>query len=662
MLAVAFAFASAADAEEILGVRDDGALVTFDSAAPGTLRSVRPVTGLADGELIVGVDFRESDGSLYAVGNTSRLYRIQTETGVAVAISSIPFTPNLEGSDFGVTFEPSGATLRVTSDTGQNLLLDAATGATTAIDARLTYAPGDVSAGLTAGIVACSWAFTEQDGNVLYGIDLARGTFVKIETPSAGTCRTVGSLALTGLVAGGFSSLDVSPDTGKLFAVLDTMNDAVSRGYSVSISTGVASPLGAAVPALLRAAAVAAASPPAPPGTRLSGLVAPAEIVSFTTDNPGRVLRTVHLRGLPPGDSFLAIATRPSTGVLYGLTRTGLWDVDLSGGTAELVGTGLGRTLASTSVGCDFDPATGRLRVVSGADVNFTVDPATGVATADDAPFAFDAADLRAGHVPSVRAIAYTGRAAPGNPSKCYALETNDAVLARLGRPAAAPDEARDGTLFSVGPLSIDGVTLLPPNQSFTITGDRTGYAVLATGPATTALFHVDLTGGSAKFVGSIAAPGLVRALTAEPTADPPRFAISKGSLALNLKKTGRDTVTLKGSVPFAVGDPNGKSVTVNVGGLSKTFLMDARGRGASDDDSIRISGVAQRGIAFKLAWKREDLAGVLGDEQMDGTVFARRAPRQLVVLLTVDGKTYRATIDVLYSAKPGKSGSATTN
>ena len=47
------------------------------------------MTGLVDGELIVGVDFRPSDGSLYAVGNTSRLYRIQAETGVAVS----GFTP-----------------------------------------------------------------------------------------------------------------------------------------------------------------------------------------------------------------------------------------------------------------------------------------------------------------------------------------------------------------------------------------------------------------------------------------------------------------------------------------------------------------------------------------------------------------------------------------
>ncbi len=660
---IAFAAASAANAEEILGVREDGALVTFDSASPGTLRNVRPVTGLVDGELLVGVDFRPSDGSLYAVGNTSRLYRIQAETGVAVSISSIPFTPNLEGTDFGVTFELSGDAIRVTSDTGQNLVLNAATGATTAIDSRLVYAAGDVSAGQTAGIVACAWAFSDLDGNVLYGIDLARGRLVKIDTPSTGSCLTVGSLGVSGLVTGGYTSLDASPDTGRVFAVLDAMNDTVSRAYSVSLTTGVASTLGTAVPELLRAAAVVPASPPAPPGTRLAGLVAPADVVSFTTDVPGRILRAVHLRGLPPGDSFLAISTRPSTGVLYGLTRTGLWDLDLSGGTAELVGTGLGRTLAAaTPVGCDFDPATGRLRVVSGSDVNFTVDPATGLATADDSPLAFDAGDPHAGDVPSVRAIAYTGRALPGNPSKCYALETNDVLLARLGRPASAPDEARDGTLFSVGPLSIDGVTLLPPNQTLTITGDRTGYASLATGPVTSSLFHVDLTGGKAKFVGGIAATGLVRALTAEPTADPPRFSISKGSLALNLKKAGRDGVTLKGSVPFAVGDPNGKSVTIDVGGRSKTFVMDSRGKGALDGDTLRISGVAPRGIAFKLVWKREDLVSVLGDEQMNGLVFAQRAPRQLVVLLTVDGKTYRATMDVSYSAKPGKSGSAKMN
>ena len=52
----------------------------------------------------------------------------------------------------------------------------------------------------------------------------------------------------------------------------------------------------------------------------------------------------------------------------------------------------------------------------------------------------------------------------------------------------------------------------------------------------------------------------------------------------------------------------------------------------------------------------------MLADENMAGTTFERRSPRQLVLLLTLDGRTYRTTIDVAYSAKPGKSGSAVTN
>ena len=41
--------------------------------------------------------------------------------------------------------------------------------------------------------------------------------------------------------------------------------------------------------------------------------------------------------------------------------------------------------------------------------------------------------------------------------------------------------------------------------------------------------------------------------------------------------------------------------------------------------------------------------------------VFARRAPRQIVVSVSFGGSTYRTPVDLLYSAKPGKTGSATT-
>src|SRR4051812_25026669 len=96
-LATLFAAAATAPAEEILAVRDDGALVVFEATAPGTFKSVRTVTGLLGGEYLLGVDFRPSDGALFGVGSTSRVYQIQTDTGFAVPVGGSMFSPAPDG-------------------------------------------------------------------------------------------------------------------------------------------------------------------------------------------------------------------------------------------------------------------------------------------------------------------------------------------------------------------------------------------------------------------------------------------------------------------------------------------------------------------------------------------------------------------------------------
>lgn len=652
---VAAALAAPALADEVVAIRDDGAVVVFDSATPQTVSSVRSLTGLADGELLVGVDFRPTDGALFGVGSTNRVYRIQRDVGVAVPVSTISFTPILDGTDFGVTFEPDGTLMRITSDTGQNLVLDPTNGQVTSVEPTLRYAVGDPAAGQVAGVVASAWARPAQSGDVLVGIDLARGLLVRIDSPSAGTVVRIGALGVTGLLGNGHSALDVSPDTGTVVAVLDAENDVVSRVYTVNLSTGALTQSGAPMTALMRSAATPPASPPAPPGTRLVGLVAPATVVTFTTDAPGSVVRTVHLRGLPIGESFAALAVRPLTGVLYGLTRSGLYDISLSNGTAELVGAGFGRTLP-TSFACDFDPRTGQIRVAAGRTTNLLVDPATGLAAPDDAAFAFAPGDTNESETPTLAGLSFIGRANPGTTSACYALEAGRTALVRVGSPALAPNEARDGRLFTVGPLSPDDQFTLPPVAVLTTTSDRTGYAALQTAPTQSSLFLVGLTSGRATVVGSIGASGVLRAVVPEPTADPPRVSVEKAKAELNFKRPGRDSLVVKGRAPTQLGSVAGKSVTIDVGGLSKTFLLNAKGAGKDGKDTVKLAAVPGA-ISFKLKWSREALVAALADENMDGTALAVREVRQLVVRITVDNRSYRATLDVLYSANPGKKG-----
>ena len=83
-----------ADALPIYGVSlvsGENRLLRFDSATPGTIDLDIPITGLQPTEMIHGIDFRSSNGLLYAMGQTGtvwRLYIINTTTGAATPASS----------------------------------------------------------------------------------------------------------------------------------------------------------------------------------------------------------------------------------------------------------------------------------------------------------------------------------------------------------------------------------------------------------------------------------------------------------------------------------------------------------------------------------------------------------------------------------------------
>jgi hypothetical protein len=495
---------------------------------------------------------------------------------------------------------------------------------------------------------------------------------VWLDPTTPGTVRTIGSLGLGALLGGGFTGFDVSTSSGIAYAELAAQNGTASHLYVINLSTGLAAPTGSAMTALLRGASVVPTSPPAPAGTQLVTLVLPNHLYTVTTDRPQRVLRTVHLNGLPIGDSFVGVAVRPKNGWLYGLTRTALYDIDQSTATASRVGDGFQAPLPAGPLACDFDPDIDTLRVVGGLGSNQQVDADTGLLVDSnvttlpvdgDAPFVFAPGDVRQAATPTVGTIAFAGRDAPMSPARAYVLEANSALLARLGDPSDAPGESRDGKLYSIGLLSIDNVTSLPPGRAFVATSYRTAYAALQNTFQSSALYHVDLTNGKATLVGGIAAPGVVQSMTVGPTDNPPRVVVKTMHMTLNFKRAGRDTVSLVGSVPTPIGALDGKVVTVDVGGVSKTFTLDSKGRGKIlKYETTRIAGASSHGLAWKLAWKRQDLVSSLVDEQMNGLVFAKRDPRQVEVKLTMDGRTYRVLVNLAYSAKPGKTGSAVTN
>lgn len=227
------ALLTSAQAEPIICLTSSNQLLTFDSATPGTITKTVTITGLAAGENLVGIDFRPGTGRLYGLSSASRLYLINSETGAATAVgSSGAFT--LNGTRFGVDFNPTVDRLRVTSDADQNLRLNPIDGTLTGTDMPLQYAAADTHVGANPNVVGSAYTnnFSTAGATILYGIDSGFDILVIQNPPNGGTLNTVGALGvdttdnvgfdISGTTGIAYASLTVSTTTG-LYTIKSTL-------------------------------------------------------------------------------------------------------------------------------------------------------------------------------------------------------------------------------------------------------------------------------------------------------------------------------------------------------------------------------------------------------------------------------------------------------
>lgn len=219
-----------------------GELLGFDLSTPSQIDSRVAVSGLDQGESLVGIDFRPATGDLYGVGSNSQLYTIDPASGVATLVA--PLSVALEGTVFGVDFNPSADALRIVSDFSQNLRVNIETGETT-VDGTLAYAADDPNAGVNPIVVDGAYAnnLPDVENTALYDFDLATGNYVQQDPPNDGVLNTIGPLSsgFTGLTGFDITSLGGS-DQG--FAAIQTVQDQPSVLYSVDVMTGALGEIG----------------------------------------------------------------------------------------------------------------------------------------------------------------------------------------------------------------------------------------------------------------------------------------------------------------------------------------------------------------------------------------------------------------------------------
>jgi hypothetical protein len=233
--------ASASAAEQLAGLTADNQLLLFRSDSPSNLQGAVTVSGLATGETLLGIGYQEALGRIYALGSTNRLYVVNPITGAALPVSTLPFSPPLNGDAFAFALDNSTNLARSYSSSGQNLTVSIVTGQGAGTGASYAYDPSDPGTGTTPVLSALAYSVPpagSQGAAGLYAIDSARSALVTAPTSQA-LIRTIGDL---GVQTAGPAGL-VLTRAGTAMAALRTSADGNPQLYDLDIATGKATPI-----------------------------------------------------------------------------------------------------------------------------------------------------------------------------------------------------------------------------------------------------------------------------------------------------------------------------------------------------------------------------------------------------------------------------------
>ncbi len=223
-----------------VGLVDGTRLVTFSATHPGGVRETGALTGLQEDTELVGIDARVQDRRVYGVGDRGGVYVLDVHRATATPVLrlSVP----LEGTSFGVDFNPAANALRVVSDTGQNLRQPFATpGAATVVDGSLSTPP---AAGTTTGVVAAAYTNNDLDESTATTLFVLDGTTDRVALQSPANAGTLAATGALGVDVTGDAGFDIAGTTG--YAVVPGTGEHAGRTvvHEVSLLTGEATATG----------------------------------------------------------------------------------------------------------------------------------------------------------------------------------------------------------------------------------------------------------------------------------------------------------------------------------------------------------------------------------------------------------------------------------
>lgn len=455
-------------------------LLRVSSSSPSTVRGSVAVTGLADGERLVGMDVRPANGQLYALSSASKVYVIDPQTGAA-ALGRTLSVP-LNGTAFGVDFNPVVDRLRITSDTGQNLRANVNDGSTTA-DSMLQYKASDPNKGKAAMVAGSGYSNSTAGATstLLYALDAGTDSLALQDPPNEGTLSTIGRL---GINTSTVSGLDISIRFGAV-ASLTSPGTRTSRLARVNLGTGrvsVIGTIGGGAPAL------DIAFVPGPSRTVFGLASSGTTLLRFDRSTPTRNQVRLPITGLTAGDTLRGIDVRPATGQLYAVSSMSrLYTINPLTGAAT-AGNLIVPPVMGESIGIDFNPMVDRLRIVTDTGQNLRVDVDSGLATTDGT-LAYGEDDRNAGKTPEIVAAGYENNVVGATSVELYNVDSALDVLTEQDPP-------NDGVLATVGRLGVATGEAV----GLDVTADGIGLVSLSRADGTTPLYTVNLDTGAVQF------------------------------------------------------------------------------------------------------------------------------------------------------------------
>jgi hypothetical protein len=220
----------------VFGVTSSNKLVTFSSLNPTTLLSSKPITGLINGENVLGIDFRPANGTLYGYTGYNRVITIDTTTGAATALG----TPaNLVGNSYGFDFNPVPDRIRVVNDNEQNIRVNPNDGTLAATDGPLAYQAMDPLFGTDPNVVGAAYtnSVAGATATTLYYLDSRFNSLATSPSPNSGFMQTVAFFDFDFSQVAGF---DIAPANNAAYAALQPEGGGLSsRLYAIDLTAGL---------------------------------------------------------------------------------------------------------------------------------------------------------------------------------------------------------------------------------------------------------------------------------------------------------------------------------------------------------------------------------------------------------------------------------------